>query len=42
MNYVKPEVTVLGDARSLIEAPPKTKDSQTTDSRSGPAYDLDE
>jgi hypothetical protein len=45
MNYTKPEVTVLGDAKSLIETSnPSAKPSAPGDGTqtAGPGYDLDE
>ena len=45
MNYSKPEVEVLGNAKALIETSnPKAKPSAPGDGTqtAGPAYDLDE
>jgi hypothetical protein len=45
MNYTKPEVAVLGDAKALIETShPQAKPSAPGDGTmtAGPAYDLDE
>jgi len=46
MTYTKPEVEVLGNASALIEniasKPDGTKDAVSTESVTGPSYDLDE
>jgi len=48
MNYSKPEVNILGQAKSVIEGIPVTKLSTNHDgapppaNRPNPAYDLDE
>jgi hypothetical protein len=41
MVYTKPEIAVLGDAREVI-AQNQGKPGGSVDSRTGPAYDLDE
>lgn len=46
MTYTRPEVDVLGEARSVIESmqpkPGSTTDNQGSNHTSAPAYDLDE
>ena len=45
MNYTKPEVSTLGDARTVIESNGTTKPSQQPHELGkmvAPAYDLDE
>jgi hypothetical protein len=47
MNYAKPSVVVIGEARKLIETissgkPVNEADSDTGATSPGPAYDLDE
>ena len=49
MNYTKPEVLVLGSAKTVIESARQKTDNSQNDSVSpftppgpGPAYDLDE
>lgn len=45
MNYVKPEVSVLGNATALIEAQSKPAgafDANTGSQTTGPSYDLDD
>lgn len=46
MNYVKPEVTLLGDAGVVIESQSQkttnVKDGSNPAPGPGPAYDLDE
>jgi hypothetical protein len=41
MTYEKPEVAVLGDA-TLVITQSQGKPGGSTDSKTGPAYDLDE
>jgi len=44
MNYVRPEVAVLGDAIDVIESIPSLKGTASSDGmhQVNPAYDLDE
>jgi len=45
MNYVRPEVAVLGEAIAVIESVPTVKNASSLDGGgfiANPAYDLDE
>lgn len=42
MTYNKPEITVLGDAAEVIQAPLKNIDVSDGPDTVNPAYDLDE